>query len=300
MIASRISRARNFAFFALPLFVLAVFSVTLLQASDHSDAPVGPAGARVDANISDLHAFVNGSNLVLALSTNTGIPTSAASYVFPTDVTFEFNIDNDCLVDPADPNGDGGTIMKPEKISEEIVFRVRFRDDGSAKIQRIEMGRDKGDPQIVNFFAGLRDDPFIRGPRQGRNVGSIVLEVPLASVLRGSNTMLVIWATAQVEEFDGPFQEIVGRSLKSMFPENALLNTMHPRQQFRLTGKRPDVMMYNVALPAAFPNGRALTDDVVNLVGDNRVLANDAPFPSTNDLPFLSGFPYLAAPHPPR
>ncbi len=121
-----------------------LFSLVLVQASDHSDAPVGLSGTRVDANISDLHAFVNGSNLVLALSTNPGIPTSAASYMFPTDVTFEFNVAVDCAVDAADPNGDGGTIVKPEKISEELVFRIRFRDDGSAKIQRIEMGKDKG------------------------------------------------------------------------------------------------------------------------------------------------------------
>jgi hypothetical protein len=285
---------------ALALATLAVVTAgatLLLVASDHSDSPTGITGARVDANISDLHAFVSGPNLVLAVSTNTGIPPSATSYVFPTDVTFEINIDHNSAVSPADPNGDGGTILAPDKIQEDITFRIRFAGDGSAKIQRLGPdGLGAADPGLVNFFAGLRDDPFIRGPRQGRNVGAFVLEVPLASVLAGQSTLL-IWATSKVEDFDGPIQEITGRSLKSMFPENSLYNTMHPRHHQRRLGKSPDVMIYNTALPAAFPNGRLLTDDVVDLVGDNRVLANDAPFPSTNDKPFLSTFPYLAPPH---
>jgi hypothetical protein len=39
-----------------------------------------------------------------------------------------------------------------------------------------------------------------------------------------------------------------------------------------------------------------LTDDVVDLVGDQRILGNDAPFPNENDVPFLNRFPYLAPP----
>ena len=270
----------------------------LTQASDHSDAPVSGSVTRTDANLSDFHAFVSGPNLVLAMSTNTGIPRSASSYVFPTDVTFEFNIDVDAPVSPADPFGDGGTVLDPHRLGEDITFRIRFRADGSAKVQRIVRGAAGGDPQIVNFFAGLRDDPFIRGPRQGRNVGSIVLEVPLSSVVASQST-LVMWTTSKVEEFEGIFQEIAGRSLRSMFPEQNALNSLHPKHHLHKTGWRPDVMIFDTALPAGFPNARLLTDDVVDLVGDPRVTSNDAPFPSANDRPFLSAFPYLAEPHPP-
>ena len=54
----------------------------------------------------------------------------------------------------------------------------------------------------------------------------------------------------------------------------------------------PSVMIYDTWRPAAFPNGRELVDDVVDLVGEPGTLANDAPF--------LAEFPYLAPPHPSR
>ena len=41
-----------------------------VPASDHSDIPQMLSTQRVDANLSDLHAFVKGFNLVIALSTN--------------------------------------------------------------------------------------------------------------------------------------------------------------------------------------------------------------------------------------
>ena len=268
-----------------------------MLASDHSDVPVSGSITRQDANLTDLHAFTHDQNLVIALSTNAAIPRSAASYVFPSDVTFEINIDTDSPVDPADPLQMGGTILDPSRIQEEVTFRIRFLADGSADVKRSTRGRPPEDAHLTAFFAGLRDDPFIRGPRQGRNVGSMVLEFPLASLPPGNP--LLIWATSKVEEFDGIFQDLAGRSLRSMFTENNGMNVWPPRLHLLKMGTVPDVMIYDLSRPAHYPNGRALTDDVVDLVGDPRVLANDAPFPSTNDRPFLAGFPYLAEPHPP-
>jgi hypothetical protein len=276
---------------------LALCAWGLVDASDHSDAPVGLSGPRPDANLTDLHAFLNGQNLVLALSTNPTIPTTATSYVFPTDVQFDIHIDNDVPVTADSSHPDGGTFPEPEFIREDITFRIRFRSDGSAFIQRLDRGRVSTDARLTGFFAGLRDDPFIRGPRLGRNVASIVLELPLSSVL-ANQSALVIWATSRVQTFEGKFQELAGRSLKSMFPENSMMNALHPRLHFYALNKTPDVMIFDTSRPAAYPNGRALSDDVVDLVGDNRVLANDAPFPSANDKPFLATFPYLAQPHP--
>jgi len=85
-----------------------------------------------------------------------------------------------------------------------------------------------------------------------------------------------------------------------MFKDNDAMNTLHPRKHFQNLGDPPDVIIFDTSLPAAFPNGRELTDDVVDLVGDTRVLANDGPpFPKKNDVPFLDVFPYLAPPHEP-
>ena len=339
----------------LAAVTIAACAVVVATASDHGDTPTFNSVVRADANLTDLHAFVVGENLVLSLATNERIPVSATSYTFPSDLTFEINIDVNSPVSGTDPLGDGGTVMLPDSISAEDTFRVRFKDDGSAVVQRIHRGprtwgssddstvllranNSRGGPVmvapngdfeapsgrglfsrrtpepreslaaerilansgIVGFFAGLRDDPFIRAPRMGRNIGAIVIEVPLASILDGQSTIL-IWATVQVEEIEGSQHESVGRSLRSMFPEQDALNEMPPREHMSQMGMRPDVIIYNTSLPASYPNGRYLTNDVIDLAcalsAECRVANNDAPFPTVNDKEFLAEFPYLAAPH---
>jgi len=204
---------------SLPLLVLAsLFAAVLpLAASDHSDVPSINGFDRQDANITDLHAFTVGNRLVLALSTNPAIPPSASTYVFPSDITYEINIDRTTEVSPSDPDGLGGTILNPNKIHEDITFQIRFAANGQPRVSTKVRGGSPNSVPILNFFAGLRDDPFIRGPRIGRNVGSIVLEVPLAAVVTRQSTLL-IWATAAGEDADAPFQELAGRSLRSISP----------------------------------------------------------------------------------
>lgn len=72
----------------------------------------------------------------------------------------------------------------------------------------------------------------------------------------------------------------------------------------------PDIIRYNPDLPTSYPNGRNLTDQVVDLTiaaamldlsapGQTlRTLANLPLNPRGNDVPFKAAFPYLAAPHP--
>lgn len=279
------------------LIALPFVSSPPVTASDHSDVPVVADLVRQDANLTDLHAFVVGTNLVVSLCSNPAIPRNATGYLFPADVTFEVHIDNDSAVDPFDPLRMGGTILDPARVQEDVLVRIRFDDEGEPQVQ-VQTRGSRGTPaSVTRLFAGLRDDPFIRGPRQGRNIAALVLEIPLLAVAPSQGTLL-IWGTSKVEEADGPHQDLAGRSLRSMMPENSAMNTMLVRQQSRQMGVPPDVMIFDTTRPAAYPNGRALTDDVVDLVGDPRVLANDAPFPSQNDRPFLNEFPYLAEPHP--
>ncbi len=293
--------SRNWRPSALGIFgMIAAGLVTgwTLRASDHSDAPQMNDLIRQDANLTDLHAYLVRRNLVITLASNPAIPPDVTDYVFPSDVTFEIHLDNHSRVSPDDPQHMGGTILDPDRIREDLTIRVRFRDNGRARVWILHHEKHPRPVPLVRFFAGLRDDPFIRGPRQGRNVAAMVLEVPLAAVTRRQSTLL-IWATSKVDEFDGPFQDLIGRSLRSMMPENNAMNELPPSQQSRQMGVPPDVMIFDTAEPATYPNGRALTDDVVDLVDDPRVVANDAPFPSENDVPFLNRFPYLAPPHSP-
>jgi hypothetical protein len=278
-----------------------MFSAALAVASDHSDSPQGPVGVRLDANLSDLHAFTVGPNLVLSLCTNVAIPASATSYVFPSDVTFELHLDVTSAVTPEDPNGYGGTILDPDHLHDDVRFRVRFRPDGSVDLRRYQRGIGTRDPQIVSFFAGLRDDPFIRAPRAGRNSACMVLETPLSAILRDQPTILC-WGTSKVDDFDGPFQDLVGEPLRAMFPEQQPMNSMPMSQQMKKMGVMPAPIIFDTSRPAAFPNGRALADDVVDrmcsLAGECRVLSSENPSPTANDVRFLDTFPYLAPPHP--
>lgn len=291
-----VMEAAEYAFRCIPVTgMLFLAGTTCSFASDHSDVPQAGGILRQDANLTDLHAFLRGENLVLALCSNPTVPVGVRQYLFPSDVTFELHLDNHSAVSADDPLGMGGTILDPSSVQEDYTVRIRFDTSGKPEVKTFVRGGKPDDLPVVKFFAGPRDDPFIRGPRIGRNVAGIVLEVPLAAVTPRQSTLL-IWGTSKVEDFDGPVQDLVGRALRSMMPENVSMNTMEPRHQTHQMGVQPDVMIYDTSRPAAFPNGRALEDDVVNLVGDPRILANDSPFPSTNDVPFLSEFPYLAPP----
>jgi hypothetical protein len=264
-------------------------------ASDHADTTLLRSLGRHDARLTDLIVFTREDRLVLVLCSNPAIPVGARDYTFPPDLTLRIAIDNDSEVSFDDPEAlaaYGGTVVRPDRIREEAVFEVTFAK-GRARL-RVE-GMPGGIEQQVSFFHGLRDDPFIRGPRIGRNVAAVVLEMPLSSVL-GPQPTLLVWATSKIPEVQGPISELAGRALRSQLDENMALNTLHPSQHFARLGVPPDVVIFDTSRPAAFPNGRELTDDVIDLVADPRQLADDAPFPAENDLPFLAGFPYLPPP----
>ncbi|XDO64520.1 DUF4331 family protein [Streptomyces sp. RLB1-33] len=60
----------------------------------------------------------------------------------------------------------------------------------------------------------------------------------------------------------------------------------------------PDILRYDRSKPAAYPNGRTLTDDVTSarltMLSGGKITSDNIP-PHTD---FLSGFPYLGHPHP--
>jgi hypothetical protein len=284
---------RNLA--ACALASLALASVSAI-ASDHDDTPLLKEIPRHDARITDLHVFTVGDRLVIALATDPTIPPGVTSYAYAQDLHLWINIDTDSEVAfdvPEDLAEFGGTIVRPERIRPEITLHASF-EHGTPRLRTKGLSR-VGRAELL-FFAGLRDDPFIRGPRIGRNVAAVVLEMPLAEVLEDQPTILV-WARSRVRDVKGPIADLGARSLRSQLAPNLALNTLEPRLHPKKLGMTPDVVIFDTSRPAAFPNGRSLTDDVVDLVADPGVLSNDHPFPAANDKPFLGVFPYLAAPH---
>ncbi len=265
------------------LFSLSLLLASRAKSSDHSDTTLLIDAGRNDARITDMYVFTKGSDLVLILCIDPTVPAGATNYTFPSDVEYAFNIDNDAEVNP------DRTILDTSNIHEDISIKIRFKKDGTADYNR---------DYVSDFFAGPRDDPFIRGPRIGKNVAAIVVEVPLHAVLKDSNT-LIIWATAKVDGFPGKFQERFGGPFISQVIPG--LNTIHPKDDVKKLGLlQPDVTIIDTTVPSGFPNGRLLEDDVVDLVCPgfcDDVIATDAPFPDANDVEFLAEFPYLAEPH---
>lgn len=284
-----------------PRLALAALSCLVLAgsaalAADHADTPQLIGLQRNDARLTDLHVFERDGRLVLALSTNPAIPPGTTEYAWPTDLTLRLHLDlhSEVSFDDDEANATyGGRIVDPDHVSADVVLELSFDRRGRQRL-RVE-GLPGSARREIRSFVGLRDDPFIRGPRTGRNVASWVVDLP-ADLVTESQPVILAWATSKVPEIHGPISEMAGRALRSMFPENMDMNEMTPAEQAAELAVQPDVVIFDTWRPAAFPNGRALEDDVVDLVGDARLLLNDAPFPTTNDVPFLDEFPYLAPP----
>jgi hypothetical protein len=299
---SAFSRTLCFAFAAF--MAVCCVAPQAARASDHADTPLLVSTGRHDARITDLFAFTRGNQLVLILDTNPAIPASVTTYAWPSDLKLQILIDNDSEVsfDNAKANSIyGGSIAHPRGISEDVTFNIDFPNG----TPRLKVKGIRGGTKQIRLFTGLRDDPFIRGPQIGKNIASIVIELPLRAVLKDSPTIL-LWGASRVGDVGGPILDLVGRSLRSQLSENLKLNDFHPKFHRSKLGLVPDVMIYDTTFRADFPNGRELTDDVIDLVaaidpgaGAQNVLQTDTPFPSANDKPFLSTFPYLPEPHKP-
>lgn len=200
----------------------------IIIAADHIDAPAvtGPGSTSPGNDITDVYAFqspADNSKMVLVMNTQGLLsPTASATAAFPSNVMYEFNIDNtgdnvedlviQCLVQngkmrvygpvaPASP-GLTSTVRTNGPVTETAVTAY-----GAASISS---GTNSNGTKV---FAGPRDDPFFfdlsrfkeiiagtqtsfRSPGvdffAGTNVMSIVVEVPKS--LLGSATTINVWA----------------------------------------------------------------------------------------------------------
>lgn len=184
------------------------------------------------------------------------------------------------------------------------------------------------------FFAGLRSEPFFADPEgfvnnlqwtgrdgwAGYNIFGIVLEAPNRAL--SSQPRVGIWGRtmAPVHGVLSPVNQM-GRPGNNVFRQGADTNTTPPARQrdryllqyealFRGYGYSegdaaalalewcPDVLPYEYTSAAGYPNGRRLTDDIV----DNAVeiltrgrMRDDLVHPHTD---YLAEFPFLGTPNP--
>jgi hypothetical protein len=166
---------------AVCLFAMPLATITpILNAADHRDAP-GVDGAG-EGDITDVFAFLdpaNNGNLVLAMGVNPfAVPGATSSYRFSPDYLYQFKIDR------------YGTYK------EDFVIQVQFQNTTSGQQATVNVGTPDpntigavnqplvnpgssisgpvgqvfGDPNSIQAFTGLRDDPFVRVRRDGRSV----------------------------------------------------------------------------------------------------------------------------------
>lgn len=182
------------------------------------------------------------------------------------------------------------------------------------------------------FFAGLRSDPFFADPIgfrsnmqwtgrdfwAGKNVFGILLQVPNSAL--GPNSQIGVWGRTMARAHGRltPVNQM-GRPGNNVLREGADTNATPPARQrerflpqyvamFQRFGYGeaeatalalqwlPDILPYDYADARGFPNGRQLSDDIV----DNVVtiltkgkMTGDLLGPHTD---YLAGFPYLGPP----
>ena len=183
------------------------------------------------------------------------------------------------------------------------------------------------------FFAGLRSEPFFADPDgfgnnmtwtgrdgwAGKNIFGIVLEVPNISL--GLQPQIGVWGRtmALIHGTLTPVNQM-GRPGTNVFRQGCDTNTIPPARQreqfysqyltmFKSFGYSegeaatlvmqwlPDILPYNYMSAAGYPNGRQLTDDIVDNVVEimtHGKMKDDLVHPHTN---YLAEFPYLGIPH---
>jgi hypothetical protein len=223
----------------------------------------------------------------------------------------------------------GPQAHEPEPAGDMLASSIPVSFDGEA--QPVQADR-------IRLFTGLRSDPFfadVEGALHGfqwtrhddfagNNVDSIALEVP-SDMLGGD--VIGVWATICRRGDDGTLEQMDrgGNPTINPFinPDNAknLYNSRqptddvanylepwsktledggYPREEAKAAAMQvlPDILRYDRTMPAAYPNGRKLTDDVFSM---RFAWLSHGKIPPTGLKPhgdLQAHFPFLGPPHP--
>ncbi|HEV7280120.1 MAG TPA: DUF4331 family protein [Pirellulaceae bacterium] len=298
---------------------------SLVRGADHLDSPSVEADGRLDIN--DIYLFPalrnpNRTVFVMTVNPNAGIlsPTS-----FNTAGVYEFNIDRD-LDAVADLTF---SITFKKGRGEEQIVTVRSSEEG--ELGSGPAGKNVNLRGGGKLRADVFDDPFFFDLNGFENdlkftgtdffagflTSAIILEVPTSSL---GATQFGLWGrtTIRGDQFDRMGRPaITTATLKSDADKNAFNDSLPPNDFARFGeavtnriaeyngGNRrlandlaclllPDLLTYDAEKPAAFPNGRALPTDVIDIeltLLSNGGLTTDGV--DSNDRAFPGKFPYL-------
>lgn len=307
----------------------ALLAAAPLVASDHGDAPAIRFDGRVDIN--DVYLFTSPSNadntvMILTTSPVAGVLSPDS---FRPGARHQFLVDTDF-----DAKADARFNMRFGKPKNDGTQKVNVRGLGPALKGLKAKGLvgetlDLGDG--VSFTAGLFDDPFffdlvafqsglafeVEGQDffENQNTLGIVIELPTA---RLESPVIGVWAETRA----GKLRDRAGRPAINtvLIPSDQkdAFNTGAPAddvKDFRATMIEmllalgndqaysealtsvllPDILTIDTQAPTAFPNGRRLDDDAIDValgLVTNGGLTSDGV--DANDQPFSDAFPYLA------
>src|SRR5215467_5311656 len=236
-----------------------------------------------------------------------------------------------------DSGNDGDTIFQDvlvsfgeEKEIEDMIAKTKSHRTGNEEEEYRFFAGIRSDP----FFFDMR---MLEGMKNGtqfttaadtfldKNVFSIILEVPNSAL--GRNPKVGIWYRVLIPKDGNPFFQIdrMGRPFVSTaFTKEGDRNTFNriePTEDRKLFAKKfsdllewfghssdsaqktaftllPDILDYDYSSAKGYPNGRKLTDDIIDIqlaVLTNGRVTTDKVGPHQD---LLTTFPYLGSPHP--
>jgi hypothetical protein len=330
-------RMKKLAVWTLLIAALAVFALVpaTMRASDHAD-PINLK--EPESNLTDLFFFPQGDQMILILCVNRALikppPYNLAPFEYA--VHFDFhtalNFDSD-----EDRARYGGKVANPDGLKPDATIKFRLNDNASLKEKSFEGLQN---PDRIRVYTGVREDPFNFPRFFNRNTIAMVVGIPMSSFPAGQRDF-ILWGTTYK---DGKQVDHVGRSNRTQQSRFDALNVLPPNEhvpeimrqmkkwndiyttlngfrepypkalagliqlvlQIRKYDVVPDVMIYTNRLPAQFPNGRQLLDDVAAqtcatgdcILQELSFIEGSWPRRTANDKPFLPDWPYLAEPYP--
>ncbi len=260
--------------------------------SDHFDLldPLAPDPEMAPLDIGDLYAFQSPGDPTRSALILTVNPLTLGA-AFDPNAVYRINVDTD-----GDARADlafSVVFSPPEEGRQRATVYRAVGDEarepdaaGDALFHDVDVSVGP-DPVIVEsdgyrFFAGVRSEPFFADVDgllhefqftgtdffAGKNVFAIALELPNEAFVSGSRVGL--WGRTSLRQ-DGrlvPVDRIGGPGVTNFLNHAATIEHLgfSPDEAREMVeGMLPDVLRYDPSQPAGFPNGRLLSDDVLDL-----------------------------------